>query len=38
MEQIANLHIEKLPEGLYLATSEDIPGLIAQKINRVKNQ
>jgi predicted RNase H-like HicB family nuclease len=30
MEQIANLHIEKLPEGLYLATSEDIPGLIAQ--------
>jgi len=30
MEQIANLHIEKLPEGIYLATSEDIPGLIAQ--------
>jgi predicted RNase H-like HicB family nuclease len=30
MEQIANLHIEKLPEGLYLATSEDIPGLVAQ--------
>ncbi len=30
MEQIANLHIEKLPEGLYLATSDDIPGLIAQ--------
>jgi len=30
MEQIANLHIEKLPEGVYLATSEDIPGLIAQ--------
>ncbi len=30
MEQIANLHIEKLPEGMYLATSEDIPGLIAQ--------
>lgn len=30
MEQIANLHIEKLPEGFYLATSEDIPGLIAQ--------
>ncbi len=25
-----NLHIEKLPEGLYLATSEDIPGLVAQ--------
>ena len=30
MEQVANLHIEKLPEGVYLATSEDIPGLIAQ--------
>ena len=30
MEQIANLHIEKLPEGIYLATSEDIPGLVAQ--------
>lgn len=30
MEQIANLHIEKLPEGVYLAASEDIPGLAAQ--------
>jgi predicted RNase H-like HicB family nuclease len=30
MEQIVNLHIEKLPEGFYLATSEDIPGLVAQ--------
>ena len=30
MEQIANLHIKKLPEGVYLATSEDIPGLVAQ--------
>jgi predicted RNase H-like HicB family nuclease len=30
MEQIATLHIEKLPEGLYLATSDDIPGLVAQ--------
>ena len=30
MEQVANLHIEKLPEGFYLATSDDIPGLIAQ--------
>ncbi|WP_293650206.1 type II toxin-antitoxin system HicB family antitoxin [Thiolapillus sp.] len=30
MEQIANLHIEKLPEGVYLATCENIPGLIAQ--------
>ncbi len=30
MEMIANLHIEKLPEGIYLATCDDIPGLIAQ--------
>ena len=30
MEKIANLHIEKLPEGVYLATSEDIPSLVAQ--------
>ena len=30
MEQIVNVHIEKLPEGVYLATSEDIPGLVAQ--------
>jgi len=30
MEQIATLHIEKLPEGVYLATSDDIPGLVAQ--------
>lgn len=30
MERIANLHIERLPEGVYLATSDDIPGLIAQ--------
>jgi predicted RNase H-like HicB family nuclease len=30
MEKIANLHIEKLPEDVYLATSDDIPGLVAQ--------
>ena len=30
MEQIAKLHVEKLPEGVYLATCDDIPGLIAQ--------
>lgn len=30
MEHIIQLHIEKLPEGLYLATSDDIQGLIAQ--------
>jgi predicted RNase H-like HicB family nuclease len=30
MEHIVNLHIERLPEGVYLATSDDIPGLVAQ--------
>jgi predicted RNase H-like HicB family nuclease len=30
MEKIINIHIEKLPEGLYLATSEDLQGLVAQ--------
>lgn len=30
MERIVNLHIERLPEGVYLATSEDVPGLVAQ--------
>lgn len=30
MEQIINIHVEKLPEGVFLATSEDVPGLIAQ--------
>ena len=30
MEKIVNLHIEKLPEGFYLATSDSIQGLVAQ--------
>jgi predicted RNase H-like HicB family nuclease len=30
MERIVTLHIEKLPEGVYLATSDDIQGLVAQ--------
>ena len=30
MEKIINIHIKKLPEGVYLATSEDMPGLVAQ--------
>lgn len=30
MERIINIHIEKLPEGVYLATSDDIQGLVAQ--------
>lgn len=30
MEHMVQLHIEHLPEGVYLATSDDIQGLIAQ--------
>ena len=30
MENVINLHIEKLPEGVYLATSDEMPGLVAQ--------
>ena len=30
MERIVNLHIEKLPEGIYLATSDEVQGLVAQ--------
>ncbi|MDH5670299.1 MAG: DUF1902 domain-containing protein [Nitrospira sp.] len=30
MEHMVNLHIEKLPEGVYLATSDVIQGLVAQ--------
>jgi antitoxin HicB len=30
MEIIFKLDIEKLPEGVYLGTSEDVPGLVAQ--------
>lgn len=30
MEHIIQLHIEKLPEGLYLATSDEVQGLVAQ--------
>jgi len=30
MEKIINVHIEKLPEGFYLVTSEDLQGLVAQ--------
>ena len=29
-EHLIKLHIERLPEGFYLATSEDIQGLLAQ--------
>lgn len=30
MEKLVSLHIERLPEGVYLATCESIPGLVAQ--------
>ena len=30
MEKILNLHIEKLPEGYYLATTDDLQGLVVQ--------
>ena len=30
MERIVSLQIEKLPEGLYLSTSDDVPGLVVQ--------
>ena len=30
MEHLVQLHIERLPEGVYLATSDDIQGLVAQ--------
>lgn len=30
MEHMINLHIEHLPEGVYLATSDEVQGLVAQ--------
>jgi predicted RNase H-like HicB family nuclease len=30
MEFVIRIQIERLPEGVYLATSEDLPGLVAQ--------
>ncbi len=30
MESLIDLHIEKLPEGFYLATSPNMQGLVAQ--------
>lgn len=29
-ERVVHIHIEKLSEGVYLATSDDIQGLVAQ--------
>lgn len=30
MELTIRIHVEELPEGLYLGTSEELPGLVAQ--------
>jgi len=30
MERLINIHIEKLPEDYYLATSDEVQGLVAQ--------
>jgi len=30
MERVITLHVERLPEGVYLATSDDLQGLVAQ--------
>ncbi|HXA07187.1 MAG TPA: type II toxin-antitoxin system HicB family antitoxin [Bryobacteraceae bacterium] len=30
MEIAVHVHIEPLPEGVYLATSDELPGLVAQ--------
>jgi predicted RNase H-like HicB family nuclease len=30
MEVAIHVHVEQLPEGVYLATSEELPGLVAQ--------
>lgn len=30
MEKVVSIHIEKLPEGFYLATSDSIQGLVVQ--------
>lgn len=30
METVVKIHVEKLPEGVYLATSDDVQGLVAQ--------
>lgn len=30
MERLIAVHVEKLPEGVYLASSDDVQGLVAQ--------
>ena len=37
MEKILRIHVERLPEGMYLATSEDLQGLVAQGAYSYRN-
>jgi predicted RNase H-like HicB family nuclease len=30
MEKTIKIHLDRLPEGVYLATSDDVQGLVAQ--------
>jgi predicted RNase H-like HicB family nuclease len=30
MERLIRVHVERLPEGLYLASSDEVQGLVAQ--------
>ena len=30
MERVITIHVERLPEGVYLATSDEVQGLVAQ--------
>ena len=30
MERVLRIHVQRLPEGVYLATTDDIQGLVAQ--------
>ena len=30
MERVVKIHVQRLPEGVYLATSDDVQGLVAQ--------
>jgi predicted RNase H-like HicB family nuclease len=30
MERLVKVHVERLPEGVYLASSDDVQGLVAQ--------
>lgn len=34
MEHIVTVHIERLAEGVYLATREDVPGLVSHRPHR----